>query len=77
MRKVTWRKVMCGFLLPMFAIAATFWARLQWKNEIEPPHLIWWVWSCSLIVTGGLLGVGVYAYWFRGGHRQDSKKKDD
>lgn len=65
------RKVMCGFVLPLFSAVLTFWARLEWHRDMHPPEAEWWAWTFALWATGVMLGFGVCAYWFRGGHRQD------
>lgn len=71
------RKVICGLLLPLVAAALTLWARFKWDTEISPPQLAWWLWTLVLYGSGAMMGFGVCAYWFKGGHRQDSKKIRD
>lgn len=68
---------MCGFLLPLASIVLVFMARLEWKADMHPPQLTWWLWSLSLCGTGFILGFGVCAYWFKGGHRQDERGRND
>ncbi len=66
------RKVIFGILFPLAIFATTIWWRATWKADIHPMQLVWVIWVAAVYIDGLLMGIGLQAYWFGGGHRQDS-----